>query len=61
MARKADRATRRAPTQPRGVRWYKDRVSQILHGPHAVRRLRHRAWAKLGQEMRLLQHALLWA
>ena len=29
--------------------------------PHAVRRLRRRPWADLGQEMRPLQHALLWA
>ena len=29
--------------------------------PHAVRRLRHRAWLIIGQEMRPLQHALLWA
>ena len=26
-----------------------------------MRRLRHRAWLNLGQEMRPLQHALLWA
>ena len=28
--------------------------------PHAVRRLRHRAWLIIGQEMRPLQHTLLW-
>ena len=38
-----------------------ERFDHIQDDPHAVRRLRHRAWAILGQEMRPLQHALLWA
>ena len=35
-------------------------LPEAVNDPHAVRRLRHRAWAHLGQEMRSLQHALLW-
>ena len=38
-----------------------ERFDHIRDDHHAVRRLRHRAWAFLGQEMRPLQHALLWA
>ena len=30
------------------------------YDPHAVRRLRHRPWLVLGEEMRPLQYALLW-
>ena len=33
----------------------------LQYARHAVRRLRHRAWLNLGQEMRPLQHALLRA
>ena len=38
-----------------------ERFDHIQDDPPAVRRLRHRPWANLGQEMRPLQHALLWA
>ena len=37
-----------------------ERLDHIRDDSHAVRRLRHRAWAILGEEMRPLQHALLW-
>ena len=35
------------------------RLPEAVNDPHAVRRLRHRAWAILRQEMRPLQHTLL--
>ena len=34
-------------------------LPEAVNDPHAVRRLRHRAWPNFGQEMRSLQHALL--
>ena len=42
------------PKQTRGL-------SYSTNDPHEMRRLRHRTWAILGQEMRPLQHALLRA
>ena len=36
-----------------------ERLDHKQDDPHAVRRLRHRAWPNFGQEMRPLQHALL--
>ena len=50
--------------RPRSGFWHRraapERPDHTQDDPHALRRLRHRAWAILGQEMRPLQHALLW-
>ena len=37
-----------------------ERFDHSQDDPHAVRRLRHRAWLIIRKEMRPLQHALLW-
>ena len=44
-----------------GITGLPRRVLFTRDDPHAVRRLRHRARLIIGQEMRPLQHALLWA
>ena len=44
-----------------GITGLPRRVLFTRDDPHAMRRLRHRARADIGQEMRPLQHALLWA
>ena len=51
--------------RPRSGFWHRraapERPDDTQDDPHALRRLRHRAWAILGQEMRPLQHTLLRA
>ena len=57
------RVAKQRPSRAVAINELPDAVGlpNLRDDPHKMRRLRHRAWLITGQEMRPLQHALLWA